>query len=303
MGTELAGMNTSASRPDAFALLHGAAWRGASLLGRVAFLALIVPRTVPSEFGVFFSYSSIALLLSRIVSVGAIDNLPTKIKGQPEAMRAACRDLAPFVVLAAGVTAVAAITASLVTAALALALCMASALALAGAIRSVSPAWFERWLNLHPVAFFALAFLIGDWIDARDLLLCQALALLASQAAMLRFALAAARGPTERRQQAWPSRIVTLLSGGQTKMISDTLVVGCIRAVAIGPLLLGAGAVSDSLALALALGEVAWTVGMILVHRNFAFYCNAGPELLYSLRSAIAILLGDRRGCASGRRT
>jgi hypothetical protein len=70
-----------------------------------------------------------------------------------------------------------------------------------------------------------------------------------------------------------------------------------MRAIAIGPLLLGVGAISDSLALALALGEVAWTVGMILVHRNFAYYCSAEPELQHSLRSAIGLLLAI---CAAG---
>lgn len=290
-------MKITASRPNAVALLHGAAWRAASLLSRVAFLALIVPRTVPNEFGIFFSYSSIALLLSRVISVGAIDNLPTKIKGQPEVMRSACRDLAPFAAVAAGVTAIAVVTDSLPMAALGLALCMASGLALAGAVRSVSPAWFERWLNLHPIVFFALALLIGDWIDAKDLLLCQSVALLASQAAMLRAAMAVLHISREPKQEGWPRRVVALLKGGQTRMISDTLVVACIRAVAIGPLLLGAGAISDSLALALALGEVAWTVGMILVHRNFAFYCGAEPDLRHSLRSAIALLLAI---CAAG---
>jgi hypothetical protein len=283
-------METSEGRPDAVALLHGAVWRAASLLSRVAFLALIVPRTSPGDFGVFFSYSSLGLLFSRVASLGAIDNLPIKIGGEPAAMRRAFVDLLPFLGLAVCSIVLAALINGILAATIAVGLSMASGLMLAGAVRSVSPAWFERWLNLHPICFLGLALTLGSDISARELLLGQAIAIVASQVVLVNQALRLSSSNDRKPLVTWPCRAQRLLSGGGTRMVSDVLNAACTRAFAIGPVLLGGWALSDSLALALALGEAAWTVGMILVHRNFSYYCSAGADLRHSLRSASVLL-------------
>ena len=267
------------SRPDASALIHGTTWRAVSLGSKLAFLALIVPRTVPGEYGLFFSYSSLALLVSRILSFGAIDHLPTLVRGDYGAMRRAVTDVAPITVTAIATTGVAAAIESPLAAALALALSMASGLMLAGAVRSVWPAWFERWLNLHPVLLLILALLLGMHVNARELLLCQSGAILLSQLVFARAATVGHAFPRAGDHPVWSSRMTAMLKGGQSRMASDVLVAGCIRGVAISPLLFGSGAVSDSVALALALGEAVWTIGMILVHRNFSYYCASGPDL------------------------
>ena len=284
-------MDTKARRPDASALVHGAAWRAASLASRVAFLALVVPRTIPGEYGLFFSYSSIGLLLSRVMSFGAIDHLPTWVKGDRARMLRAARDFAPLSALATAATAVAVASQGLLVSALALALSMASGLMLAGAIRSVGPAWFERWLNLHPLLLLGIALLLGEGVAAKELLICQSVAILISQLILLRFVSTselALRAPDLR---AWLRRVKAMLRGGHSRMVSDALMIGCIRGVAIGPVLFGVGAVSDSMALALALGEAGWTVGMILVHRNFSYYCSSGPDVRHSARSATMLLV------------
>jgi hypothetical protein len=284
-------MASGTARPGATALFHGAAWRVASLAARVGFLALVVPRTIPGEFGIFFSYSSIGLLLARVLSYGAIDHLPTLVRGDATAMRQASRDLAPLFLLACAVTGGAVLVDSPATSAAAVALSMASGLMLAGAVRSVSPMWFERWMNLHPILLLVMAISLGGELRANELLILQAVALLAGQPLLLRFATQAAPSLAGAVSVSWPARIRGLLGGGHTRMLSDTLISACLRGIAIGPVILGAGAISDSLALALAFGEAIWTVGMILVHRNFAYYCASGPDRRHSVRSA-ALLLG-----------
>jgi hypothetical protein len=163
---------------------------------------------------------------------------------------------------------------------------------LAGAVRSVGPAWFERWLNLHPLLFLGLALVFGNYVSAKQLLIYQSFAILVSQ---LLLVLAATAGEVENRppySSGWPRRVIKLLAGGQSRMMSDAMIAACIRAVAIAPVLFGMGAISDSLALALALGEAAWTVGMILVHRNFAYYCSVNPDVKHSVWSAFILLVG-----------
>jgi hypothetical protein len=244
-----------------------------------------------ADYGVFFSFSSLGLLLSRVLSFGAVDNLPTKIRGRDAAMTHACADLAPLTAVAAALTFLAAFSDSRSVAAAALALCMASGLAVAGAVRSVRPDWFERWLNLHPIILLGLALLLGNGVDSRSLLLCQAVSVLASQVLLLHAALGDG-SPAARRKSMWFRRVGVLLSGGQSRMVSDTLIAACLRAVAVWPLLLGMNAVSDALALALALSEAVWALAMILVHRNFAYYCSAGPDLKHSQWSVLIILVG-----------
>lgn len=285
-------MASTRDAPGAFALVHGVTWRVVSLAARVGFLALVVPRTLPGEFGLFFSYSSIGLLLARVTSFGAIDHFPTQIKGDAEKMRRACRDVSPLFLLALLVTVGAAMTQSLVGSALAVAASMTSGLMLAGAIRSVTPSWFERWMNMHPILLLPMALLVGDDLCAIDLLILQAISVLASQILLLRFAIARRSTPAKATMSKWWARVGNLVSGGFSRMLSDTLVAACLRGIAVGPVLIGAGAISDSLALALTLGEAMWTVGMILVHRNFSFYCASGPKVAHSVKSAAALLAG-----------
>ena len=274
------------------ALVHGGVWRAVSLSARIGFLVFVIPRTGIGEFGVFFSYSSVGLLLARVVSLGAIDHLPTQVRGDSTAMRAACRDLVPLFFVACTVTVAAGLTNSLVAAAVAVALSMASGLMLAGAVRSVSPASFERWMNLHPVLLLVAALAYGDELQATELLTLQAGSVLVSQLLLIRFAVTSVSPPPTAAFVSWVNRVRGLLEGGASRMLSDALVAACVRSIAIGPVLLGMGAVSDSLALALAFGEAIWTVGMILVHRNFAFYCSSGADLRHSVRSASLLLAG-----------
>ena len=285
-------MNKRLLPPRLADLIPGATWRAASIAARVGFLLLVFPLTLPGELGAFFSYSSLGVLVGRVISFGALDNLPIKVRGNTSAMVDAYRAILPLSIMAILATFAAASTGSLLLMSGALALSLASGLALAGAVRSVNAALFEQWMNIHPIFLLTIALLYGHGLTANVLLFFQSLSLLVGQVALLKYCY---REHGRRRSQAgtnWFARVGSLASGGFSKMVSDSLLTACVRGIAIGPILFGMDAISDELAIGLMLGEAALTVGMILVHRNFSFYCAAQPDRNQTVKSAVILLLG-----------
>ena len=138
-------MNKRLLPPRLADLIPGATWRAASIAARVGFLLLVFPLTLPGELGAFFSYSSLGVLVGRVISFGALDNLPIKVRGNTSAMVDAYRAILPLSIMAILATFAAASTGSLLLMSGAFALSLASGLALAGAVRSVNAALFEQW--------------------------------------------------------------------------------------------------------------------------------------------------------------
>ena len=79
---------------------HGLAWKFAALGAKLGFVLLLLPRLDNGVFAHYSFISSIALLASLVFSFGAMDALPTYVRG-----RAAPRNqLAPLVYLALAAT-------------------------------------------------------------------------------------------------------------------------------------------------------------------------------------------------------
>lgn len=255
-------------------IAHGLAWKAAAIAARFAFLLLIVPHMRLGQYGTYFTLSSASLVAARICASGSVDHLPAVVRADLDEMTRFTRAALPFFWLSCVATAASLLFGSIFLACSGLVVSLTTGFVLAGATRSIRPAWFEQFTNAQPIVLTLLALVSGDGIDAVRVLALQSAASVVAQARLL-WPQAASLSAQASSHDSSVSSIIWSRRAWSI-MLSDVLAIASVRGLVIGPWLLGRGTVSDSLALAVAIGEASWTSGLVVVNRNFSVYCRAG---------------------------
>jgi len=258
------------------------------LASKAGFLFIVAPALAAGQFAAYVFYSTVALVLGRLGAFGLSDQLVLEIRGQAEFARR-YHPLYRGLFLAALVLYVAGV-ASGSAAGRTIALCSAliAGAVLEGALRSVWPSRYEQLLNGPPVLFLLLVAVVPS-ASAVDLLALYGGAILVFQAW-----LAARSGFWSRRVEGdliSIRELVAICRRGFAKMIAEMTLLLNMRGLILWPKLLGGGLASDSLSMALAIGEAVSTLPMVVVNRNFARYASAAVATRRAVLEALLVVV------------
>lgn len=270
-------------------ITHGVAWKLASLGSKAGFLLVLAPALASGQFAAYIFYSTAALVLGRIGACGLSDQLVLEIRGRGES---GCRFhrlyrglfLTALTLFLAGVASESAWHRSI-----ALSTVLIAGAVLEGVLRSIWPARYEQLLNGPPVLFLVLVSLAPSR-SAVDLLAFYGASMLAFQAWLAaRSGFWSRSGAVERTPL---GELLAMCQRGFAKMIAEMTLILNMRGLILWPKLLGGGLASDSLSLALTIGEAMSTLPMVVVNRNFARYAAAGVATRRVLGGALMVIAG-----------
>jgi len=267
---------------------HGMAWKIAALASKLGFVLLVLPKLADGVFAQYAYISSIALFASLFLSFGAMDAVPTYVRG-----KRAIRDrLAPLVHATLAGTIAAFIAYSLGGGLWALgaaaAGCSIAYFFLAGVLRSTEPHLFELISNVPSVEFLVLALVVPGLTIDLLLVLFVATNMVVLVAVVWWSGLPWRYG---RRALAFSRLILAhLLVQGNAKTLSNMLLLADFRALITAPGLLLKTLPSDAIAVAMTVGEAAWQLAMTVINRNYAAYCAGKGTLRSSTLMALSML-------------
>jgi hypothetical protein len=272
-------------------VIHGMAWKGASLVAKAGFLFLIAPFLPEMVFSQYVFLTTVSLLSARFLALGLSDQLVLEIRGSMIAMTRFQVLYRKLFAISAGLLAGTIFWESSTARAVVLTFILVASSILEGMVRSIRPSLYERLLNGPPILFILLVVLVSAPTASQLLLLYG----FATAAVQLIVAITAG---------VWRKRSGTGVDGisfvdftgiarrGSSKMVSELTLVTNMRGLIVLPKLLTGHLVSDSLAFALSIAEAFSTFPMVIVNRNYASRANASNLQRYSRRSASAILAG-----------
>ena len=268
---------------------HGVAWKLASLAAKAGFLFVLAPALAPGEFAAYVFYSTVALVLGRFAACGVSDQLVLEVRGGADAARRFHPVHRRLFVAALVLFGLGLAWDSPWARSLALAGILVAGALLEGVVRSVWPARYEQLTNGPPILFFLLV-VLSPARRAVDLLAMYGAAMLAFQAWLaVRSGFWSARGAVPGIGLA---ELAGLCRRGFAKMVAEMTLLLNMRGLILWPKVLGGGLASDSVSLALAIGEAASTLPMVVVNRNFARYASVGAKARRALGWALLVIVG-----------
>ena len=268
--------------------LIGSFWKSLSVISKFGFLLLIVPKLPEGIFSQYLSSFTICLLCARLLSFGTEDQLPVIISGSIEKSK----KFMPVYwwVIVTGLVMLAANFCSgnsffIYCAVVAFQL---TNFLLCGIIRSFSPEGYEKLINLPSFFYFILLLifpansselLLHNWIWATAL--GQTVVLIGLK---FRFTLLFSQNIR--------NELIIIFRLGFDKMISSFLALAAFRGLVVLPKYISGALVGDSLAFAISIGEGCWQLAMVVVNRNYSYYCRRGSVIEKSLASAVCVMAG-----------
>jgi hypothetical protein len=268
--------------------LVGAFWKGLSVISKFGFLLLIVPKLPNGVFSQYLVVFTGCLLSARLLSIGMEDQLPVIISGDTEKSE----QFFPIYwwVVASGILMIVCNDFAgnhffIYTAVICFQL---SNFILCGIIRSYSPAGYEKLINL-PAFFYFVLLLIFPADRYEFLLLIWVFGTALGQAVVLYVLKIRMSFLLDKNIG---KEIIVILRLGFAKMISSFLALAAFRGLVIFPKYLLHILVGDTLAFAISIGEGCWQLAMVVVNRNYSYYCRHGGSLEKSLFSAGVVMAG-----------
>lgn len=269
---------------------HGLFWKLAALFSKFLFLILIVPKLPDTVYAEYIFALTITLFPGLLLSLGASEHLPIIIKGDRRIMDHYAPIYNFYLLACAALLAFYLFSGSWV----ALLLCVAAThmvyFILAGLLRSVDPGHYE-WLTNQPTILFLLACFVWNTKTVEELVLLFIITNL-----MVYIPIAMVGGVKFAFDISGImmalKKLVEMSSRGFAKIMSNLLLTADMRALILAPKLLLKVTPSDSLAMAINIGESLWQLAMVVVNRNYAFYCKQLGTLASSLKSAALLMAG-----------
>ena len=275
--------------------IHGGVLKSVSLLARALFFVLVVPILGAGELAGYMYINSTALILSTIAILGLNEELPREIAGNLGIARGYFKW---FVLLNSLATLLLVVTLISPSNALAIFLFALTALAgrfLNGVVRSVDPAIFEQIQNVPWVLFLICAATLHldnavDLIIARSASMC-----------IVQWYAFHVISRSERQASNWelislPTIIRRAISRGISKLGANLLLLGVVRGPVILPVWLGLGGNLDTVAFAVAVGEMIVQFGIIPVNRAYAKWCRSIPtthqDWVQTVTTCLALVVG-----------
>lgn len=268
--------------------LHGGAWKLAALACKFAFLIYFVPQMPDGEFSQFLFWQSAALLLARAVSVGMVDELPVRIRGNAPEARQFWPLLQGLQVASLGGLLIAWSTDSVMVAGLELVLVLVAASILQGIIITLRPSWYERALNWPWLFFIAFLAASSSKLAVHTLHLYET-ALFLSQIIAF-FAVRSILGPIGKRRLI-PVDLASLVRHGSIKMLSELTLLANARAPILLPVALVGSLQSDQVSYSLAIADALAGLFMVIVNRNYVLYCKHEAKAGHALISATFVIV------------
>ncbi len=247
---------------------HGLTLKLAAFGARALLLVAVLPNLLAGELAEYMFFTTIALLASRVLLLGIDLELPLAIRGE----RDKARDFSPGILLTWLCTVLAGALflyrPDVASATLVLTFSLASNLFLGGTVRTMSPQSFERLINIPMLIFTAAAILLGA-DTAVVLLIARALAGLLVQI-IVAIHQRVLCPPTRKHFALLATELKISLKSGWRKLLSNLSLRSALRGFILWPKALQSVALSDSIAFAVAVGDVVYQLGMVFANRRYA---------------------------------
>jgi hypothetical protein len=275
--------------------IHGGVLKSISLLARALFFVLVVPILGAGELAGYMYINSTALILSTIAILGLNEELPRVIAGNLGIARGYFKW---FVSLNTVATLLLIVTLLLPSNALAILLFAFTALAgrfLNGVVRSLNPAVFEQIQNVPWVLFLICAATLR-LDNAVELIIARSASMCLVQWYAFRVISRSKRQASSWEPTSLPAIIRRGLSRGISKLGANLLLLGVVRGPVILPVWLGLGGNLDTVAFAVAVGEMIVQFGIIPVNRAYAKWCRSIPtahqDWVQTVTTCLALVVG-----------
>ncbi|NYE24191.1 hypothetical protein [Pigmentiphaga litoralis] len=256
-------------------LIIGHVIKGFAILAKLAFLILVVPGMAKGEFANYFVDLTIALLVGRVVSCCAEDQIVLLSRGQRRRERFFLGSLHVAFLVAVAATIIGALWSGSPRAVMiaSASMTIATLSYAAGLVRGNSPLAYElvsnvRWLLLLLLAMGTHAATANDLITLFNL---STMATLAITLLVLGSVLPGRGIPLDLRGYRC---LLSRYPSWATKVVSNALLLLNLRSVPVFLKLLGRQ-VDDSLAIAFSIGEVCWQLCMVFVNRTYSLLATA----------------------------
>ncbi len=256
--------------------LHGGLLKVLTLLGRVAFLILVVPTLLDGELATYVFINSSALIISTVATLALKEELPRHIGGDLEK---ASQYYYWYFVLSIPMVVVLGATFYFpsVTAAIVL---FSSVLSggryISGIIRGLDVALYERLQNFPWLLFILVVLLFGQ-NSAIDLIVAMSACMIAIQWYALIRVGAINYLKKHVAHIAFKDLVKLGLSHGVLKLGSNLLLLGFVRGMVLWPVWLMYEMDLDEIAFAIAVGEIISQFGIIPVNRAYSRWCKTLP--------------------------
>lgn len=256
--------------------VHGGFFKVVALLARILFFVLVVPKLAAGELTVYVYVNSTAIIIAVVVVLGLGEELPRIIRGD---INVACDYLPWFVIfnlLALLTLSPLHMLPSITLGVVAFALASIAGRFLGGIIRSVDPAAFEQIQNV-PWVLFMICAVTMRLDNAFDLLTARAATMCIVQWYGY---IKIVRGGEKTRTRKPVALLAVVKHGymhGTSKLISNVFLLGFMRAPIMLPVWLGFEENLDSVAFAVAVGDVITQFGLIPANRSYAIWCKNIP--------------------------
>ena len=262
---------------------HGLTLKLAAFGARALLLVMVLPNLLSGELAEYMFFTTVALLAARIVLAGVDLELPLSIRGD----RNNARELSAGILFGWLCTALAGILflyrGDLVSATLLLTFSLASNQFLGGTVRTLSPQSFERLINIPMLIFTAAAIFFGA-DTAIALLVVRALAGLVVQFGVAIHQRVLSR-PSRQNIARLGAKLKLSLKSGWRKLLSNLSLRGALRGFILWPKAMQSVALSDSIAFAVAVGDVVYQLGMVFSNRRYAVLANQDKVAAGDIRS------------------
>lgn len=267
---------------------HGVSWKLTSLASKAGFLLVIAPGLATGQFAAYLFYSTVALVLGRFGACGLSDQLVLEIRGREEFVHRYRPLYSGLFLGALGVFFAGVVSGSALLRVVALGCALIASGVLEGVLRALWPSRYEQLANGPPVLFLVFVTLVPSRSAVNLLALYCASILLFQGWVGWRSGFWSGRGRSERIAVA---ELATTCKRGFAKMIAEMTLLLNMRGLILWPKLVAGGLASDSLSLALAIGEAVSTLPMVVVNRNFSSYASAKASWRYAFRTALMIVV------------
>ena len=268
--------------------LIGSFWKLLSVVSKFGFLLLIVPELPEGIFSQYLSSFTICLLCARLLSFGTEDQLPVIISGSIDKSRRFMPVYWWLVVTGFLMFAANFCSGNIIFIYCAVVVFQLTNFLLCGIIRSFSPGGYEKLINLPSFFYFILLLffpansselLLHNWILATAI--GQMVVLIGLK---FRFTLLFSKNIR--------NDLIVIFRLGFDKMISSFLALAAFRGLVVLPKYISTVLAGDSLAFAISIGEGCWQLAMVVVNRNYSYYCRRGSVIEKSLTSAVCVMVG-----------